>query len=137
MWGTGQELGRHEGIHRFTPGQRRGLGVSASEPLFVHSIDADSGDVWLATREDIAFREVELRRCNWLAWERPPERFEALAQVRYRHTPVPAWVEVDPDRPEEARVILQEAVDAVAPGQALVLYQGDEVVGGGWIEGVR
>lgn len=132
--GSGEVLGRHQGIHRFTTGQRRGLGMGFKEILFVHSIDAETADVWLCSREELSFSKIVLHRCNWLAWETPPTEFEAIAQIRYRHNGCDATVTVDPLRPDVAELVLHTPVDSIPPGQAVVLYQGDEVVGGGWVE---
>ena len=130
----GRELGRHEGIHRFTVGQRRGLGIAWPEPLYVRSIDAESGDVVVDVAEGLGVVRFELDRCNWLRWAEPPASFEALAQVRYRHRPVPARVEPVAGDPTRAVVTLIEPERGVTPGQATVLYDGDEVLGGGWVE---
>jgi tRNA-specific 2-thiouridylase len=130
---TGEVLGAHDGIHRFTIGQRRGIGIAAPEPLYVKRIDADSGRVEVAPRGTLDERIVLLDRCNWLRWENPPETFEASIQLRYRHKPVAARVCVEG---ATARVELGAGQPGIAPGQAAVFYDGDEVLGGGWIEQV-
>lgn len=129
--GTGAVLGTHDGVHRFTVGQRRGLGIASSEPLYVQSIDADSGDVLVSGRDALAVRRVVIERCNWLRWDDPPASFRCEAQVRYRQQARPAEVEVGHDR---AVVTFDEPQYGVSPGQAAVVYDGDEVLGGGWIE---
>lgn len=139
---TGEVLGVHEGIHRFTVGQRRGLRISHPDPLYVKHIDGETGDVTVGTRDDIAERRFELMRCNWLRWAAPPDRFDALVQVRYRHRPVPCTVHVEDVETGTAVVTLHEPEPGISPGQAAVFYGGEgedaeEVLGGGWIEVVR
>ena len=133
---TGEVLGSHEGIHRYTVGQRRGLGIAHSEPLYVKRVDADSGDVIVGTAMEVNERQFRVDRCNWLRWDAPPAAFSAGCQVRYRHHAVPASVRVDLTDPTKATVTLDEADRGISPGQAAVFYDGDEVLGGGWIEEV-
>ncbi len=130
--GSGRELGLHDGIHRFTVGQRRGLRVAWKEPLYVQSIDATTGDIVLAPAVELGVPSCVLERCNWLRWEQPPTEFECTAQIRYRHSGVPVRVRADENG--GAVVTFVEPERAVTPGQACVLYDGDEVLGGGWIE---
>lgn len=126
----GNVLGRHEGFERFTIGQRRGLGVTFGEPRFVVRIDADSRQVVLGRKEELARTTLEADRLNWLG---PPAARgdRCAAQIRYQHTPAACTVEwQDADR---LRVTFDEPQYGVAPGQAVVLYDGDRVIGGGWI----
>jgi tRNA-specific 2-thiouridylase len=132
---TGETLGEHGGIHRFTIGQRRGLGVSHPEPLYVKGVDAETGNILVGTKDEINERRFTLERCNWLRWETPPSSFSSGVQVRYRHHAVAATVEVGDEG--RAVVTLEEAQAGIAPGQAAVFYDGDEVLGGGWIERVQ
>jgi tRNA-specific 2-thiouridylase len=129
---TGRVLGRHDGIHRFTVGQRKGLGVSRGEPLYVLGVDAGTGDVRVGDADGLAAAGLLARDCNWLA-DAPATAAprEVTARIRYRHAGVPARVFVDGT---SARVEFETAVRAVSPGQAVVFYDGDEVLGGGWIE---
>lgn len=129
-WDDGTVLGVHDGIHRFTIGQRRGLGVASAEPLYVRSIDADTGDVSVGPKHALAVTRVTLERCNWLRWSEPPRAFVCDAQVRYRQRAQPATVHVDDNA---VSIVFHEPQYGVAPGQAAVCYDGDEVVGGGWI----
>ena len=130
---NGQVLGRHEGIHRFTVGQRKGLGLSYHEPLFVKEIRPESGAVIVGSRESLITLGLSASRANWLRWETPPAEFDADIQVRYRSEPVPAHIRViDDGAGFEAEFATTEG--AISPGQAAVLYDGDEVIGGGWIE---
>lgn len=129
---TGDVLGTHDGIHRFTVGQRRGLGIAFAEPLYVKSINAESGDVTVGVRDRVGVARFRLERCNWLRWADVPRAFDADVQVRYRQDAVPCRVEVGEGG--SATVTLFEALSGVAPGQAAVFYEGEEVLGGGWIE---
>jgi tRNA-specific 2-thiouridylase len=130
---TGAVLGRHAGIHRFTVGQRRGLGVSADQPLYVTAISAADGSVSVGPRRLTESRHCMLTGCSWLAFDRLEAPLAAEVQVRYRHRAVPAVVE--PVDGQRARLRFDHPEPAVAPGQAAVVYQGDEVLGGGWIDG--
>jgi tRNA-specific 2-thiouridylase len=132
---TGEVLGHHEGIHRFTAGQRRGLGVAADEPLYVGSVDAETGDVFVGTRDEIATGRIGIVRCNWLP-RAPQGDFTCDVQVRYRGRPIPCLVRRDAMDPDAAWIALQTPEPGVARGQAAVFYRGDEVLGGGWIEHV-
>ena len=133
---TGEVLGEHDGIHRYTIGQRRGLGVAHSEPLYVKRVVAETGDVIVGTASEVNERRFSVERCNWLRWEIPPASFAAGCQVRYRHRAVSATVTIDPHDPTRALVALDDADRGISPGQAAVFYDGDEVLGGGWIEEV-
>ena len=126
---AGKVLGQHSGFDQFTIGQRRGLGMAFGEPRFVIRIEPDSRRVVLGTHADLACTTVEGDRMSWHLDE-VPSSFECLAQIRYLHTAAPARVEV---RGEEVTVRVEEPQFGVAPGQALVLYDGDRVLGGGWI----
>ncbi len=132
----GKVLGQHDGIHSFTIGQRKGLGISHNEPLYVKSIRPSDGTVVVGPKTSLAVRGLVAERCNWLSWERPPGVFECGVKIRYRSQPVEALVTVGAD-PSMAMVEFKEPVRAVTPGQAAVFYRGDEVLGGGWIEESR
>lgn len=133
---SGKVLAEHDGIHSFTIGQRKGLGIAWDEPLYVKSIHPKDGTVVVGPKSDLAVRGLVADRCNWLSFERPPGAFECEVKVRYRSQPVPAFVTVGAD-PDTAFVEFAEPVRAVTPGQAAVFYRGDEVLGGGWIEESR
>jgi tRNA-specific 2-thiouridylase len=126
---AGRVLGRHEGYHHFTIGQRRGLGVAFGAPRFVVAIEPDTKRVVIGTQEDLACRELEADGLNWLVPVVPP-RFTCRAKIRYRHPAAAAEVFVQGDR---IRVLFEEPQYGVTPGQAVVLYEGDRVLGGGWI----
>ena len=126
---AGKVLGQHSGFDQFTIGQRRGLGMAFGEPRFVIRIEPNSRRVVLGTHADLACTTVEGDRMSWHGND-VPSSFECLAQIRYLHTAAPARVEV---RGDDVTVRFEEPQFGVAPGQALVLYDGDRVLGGGWI----
>jgi len=126
----GRVLGKHTGYDQFTIGQRRGLGITFGDPRFVIRIEPESRRVVLGTHDDLACRALEADGVSWLS-DSVPDQFECLAQIRYQHTAAQATVErIGPDH---VRVQFVESQFGVAPGQALVLYDGDRVLGGGWI----
>ena len=129
----GRVLGLHPGIEHFTVGQRRGLGLSASRPLYVTGLDAARNRVRVGGVEALAASGAALERVNWIAGEVPSGPLRARVAVRHRHEPAAAKIEALPHG--RARVRFDEPVRAVAPGQAAVFYAGDEVLGGGWIAG--
>lgn len=131
--GDGSVLGRHSGIHHFTVGQRRGLGLALGKRGWVKAVRAESGDVVVSTEErELLSNGLVALRVNWHGAAPPGEPFRCAVQVRYRHRPVPALVE--PDGRGGACVRFLEPVRAVTPGQAAVFYDNDRVLGGGWIE---
>jgi len=128
----GQPLGTHGGVHRFTVGQRKGLGISASTPLYVLKIDAQSGDVTVGSRAALDRPALTASGVNWVAVDPPSDWLPAAAQIRHRHAPAPGRVRaLSGDR---AEFVFDEPQSAVTPGQAVVFYDGDTVMGGGWIE---
>lgn len=127
----GRVLGRHRGVIRYTVGQRRGLGVSAGRPLYVQRIDAAENRVVLCGEEGLYTRRAEAESFNWIAFEKPPARLRAEAKLRAGHGGAPAEVWTGADG--RVRVEFDEPQRAVTPGQALVLYRGETVLGGGVI----
>lgn len=127
---SGRVLGKHSGYDQFTIGQRRGLGITFGEPRFVIRIEPESRRVVLGTHDDLACRMLEADGVSWLT-DDVPDQFECLAQIRYQHTAAQASVERI--AADHVRVQFVESQFGVAPGQALVLYDGDRVLGGGWI----
>lgn len=127
---SGRVLGTHGGTYRYTIGQRRGLGVSTPERAYVVDVDARANRVVVGPAELLARRGLETERVNWIAG-RPGGPFEADVKIRYRGDPAPAVVE--PVGEEQARVEFRTPQRAVTPGQSVVFYSGDEVVGGGTI----
>jgi tRNA-specific 2-thiouridylase len=131
----GRVLGRHDGVLRYTVGQRRGLGIGGlDEPLFVIRLDADRRQVVVGPREALLTRTIRLREVNWLGDGALDGEREVLARVRSTREPVPALVRPAPDG---AEVELLSPEEGVAPGQACVFYAtaGTRVLGGGWIAG--
>lgn len=127
----GRVVGRHPGIERFTIGQRKGLGIALGEPYFVVRIEPKTRRVVLGRHEELAQSELTAERTNWLV--RPPAgEFRCLAKIRYNSPPAPAIARVLPA--ERLHVRFDEPRFGVAPGQAVVCYDGDRVLGGGWIE---
>jgi len=131
----GRVLGTHNGIHGFTVGQRRGLGVSVGRPLYVIDIDRFTNRVIVGSERD-AFRD----RCvafdvNWVAVESLTEPQDVEARIRYNHPGAAATI--DPIEADRVRVRFKHPQKAVTPGQAVVFYQGDLLLGGGWIEKER
>lgn len=127
----GRVVGRHAGIEAFTIGQRKGLGVALGEPHYVVTIDPTENRVVLGRRADLACNELTAADANWLV-DPPTGTFTCQAQIRYNHRGAAAAAEVLGDG--RLRVVLDEPAYGVAPGQAVVLYDGDRVLGGGWIE---
>jgi len=128
----GQPLGRHGGVHRFTVGQRKGLGLSTSQPLYILKIDATDNTLTVGPREALDRCALTASRMNWIAGTPPDASAQITARIRHRHADAPATLE--PLAPDRAAITFAEPQRAIAPGQAVVLYDGDTVLGGGWID---
>ena len=129
----GETLGEHDGIHHYTVGQRRGLRVAAGRPLYVVRIEPASKKVFVGPNEELLRTSFSVRGLNWIAVAGPREPLRV--QVKIRHQFKPAWAEVCPAGGSgSAKVEFERPQRAVAPGQAAVFYDGDTVVGGGWIQ---
>jgi tRNA-specific 2-thiouridylase len=127
----GRVIGAHTGIHRYTIGQRRGIGIADERPLYVISLEAEKNRVTVGSQEELLSQEFTAAGVNWIALEDPQEPVKAEVRVRYRHTP--ALATITPLVEHRVQVIFDEPQRAITPGQATVFYRGDEVVGGGWI----
>ena len=127
----GNVLGRHRGIIHYTVGQRRGLGIAAETPLYVKRIDPERNEVVLCRDEALYSRTLTAKELNWMAFETPPDSFRASAKIRYRHTEQPCTVTALPGG--RVAVEFDEPQRAATPGQAVVFYDGDTVLGGGVI----
>jgi tRNA-specific 2-thiouridylase len=127
----GRVVGRHDGIEAFTVGQRKGLGIALGEPHFVVRIEADTRRVVLGHREELGRGHLTANRTNWLV-PPPVEPRRCLAKIRYNAPPRPAVVQAFPG--DRLDVRFDENVEGVSPGQAVVCYDEDRVLGGGWIE---
>ncbi len=128
---SGAVVGEHQGIHRFTVGQRRGIGISNERPLYVVAIDSNRNRVIVGGQDELLSVEFTAAGVNWISFDEPLEHARAEVRVRYRHTPAPATITPLPQN--RARIKFDEPQRAITPGQATVFYRGDEVVGGGWI----
>ena len=128
---SGEVLGRHEGIFNFTVGQRKGLGVSSPSPLYVLQIDPANHRVTVGADAELATRTLRASRLNWIAI--PELTAPMRVQIKIRHRHEPAWALLQPAGVDEVAATFDEPQRAVTPGQSAVFYDGDEVVGGGWI----
>jgi tRNA-specific 2-thiouridylase len=129
---TGDVVGRHAGIHNFTVGQRKGLGLTSANPLYVLQIDSESHRVTVGADDELWSREVRVNRVNWISVEEVREPLRVKAKVRHRHEPQWATLSAGSE-PDTALAIFDEPQRAITPGQAAIFYQEEEVVGGGWI----
>ena len=129
---AGRELGRHDGVHRFTVGQRKGLKLSTSVPLYVVDIDAAANAVTVGPRDALDRTRLTASSVNWIAGTPPGGAGRVTARIRHRHPDAPARVE--PLADDRAAVVFDDPQRAVAPGQAVVFYDGETVLGGGWID---
>jgi tRNA-specific 2-thiouridylase len=129
---SGKPIGRHRGLFRYTVGQRRGLGVPSREPLYVVRIEASSNRVVLGPEGECRSGSAVAERASFVSGRPPAPVFRAKARIRYRHPGADATVDATPDG-SRFSVRFDEPQRGVAPGQAIVLYDGDEVLGGGWI----
>ena len=126
----GNALAQHAGIHRFTVGQRRGLGIAAPDPLYVRAIRPDTGDVVVGSRRDLNARGLIAREVALV--DESALLGDIEVKIRYRHPALPARLAIAAPRTAEVRFVSEGP--AVTPGQACVFYRGDEVIGGGFIE---
>jgi tRNA-uridine 2-sulfurtransferase len=132
----GDVLGRHEGIHGFTVGQRKGLGGSLavapnSGPRYVLAIHPDSHKVTVGGEDELLSRELVANRLNWISVAGLAGEMRVRIKIRHRHEP--AWATLRTDGDDRVRAVFDEPQRAITPGQSAVFYDGDEVVGGGWI----
>lgn len=128
---TGEVLGRHSGIHTVTVGQRKGLGLSSPNPLYVLSIDPETNRVEVGSDQELLSRELFANRLNWISMPELTEPLRVHAKIRHRHQPAPATLTRVAD--DLVQATFDESQRAITPGQSAVFYQNDEVVGGGWI----
>lgn len=128
---TGEVIGRHPGIHRYTVGQRKGLGLSQSTPLYVLEVDPEENALIVGEQSELWQNEAVVEAVNWIAFDDPPRELAVRAKIRYRSPEEPALVR--PLSGGRAEVTFESPVRAISPGQAVVFYRGDTVVGGGVI----
>ncbi len=129
---TGAVIGRHQGVHRFTVGQRRGLGVSTGTPMYVLRLEPADARVVVGPREELGRDGLSASGVNWIAGAAPAAPLRVTARIRHRHQDAPATIEAESGG--RASVRFDEPQLAVTPGQAVVFYRGEDVVGGGWID---
>ena len=128
---TGKVLGKHEGYPFYTIGQRKGLGMAFGQPMFVTEIRKDTNEVVLGIDTDLLRDGMTVSRLNLQKYDRITAPLETVTKVRYKHDGTPALITQTADN--EIDVRFHEGVSAIAPGQAAVFYEGDDVIGGGWI----
>lgn len=128
----GNLLGEHDGIFRFTIGQRRGLKIAAGYPLYVVKIDPSTATVVVGPHEALARKELIASDVNWHIAELPARPITVQAKIRSTHKPTEASLEII--NTKRVRLVFKEQQFAITPGQAVVFYQDDYVLGGGWIE---
>ena len=128
---SGKVLGVHDGVHRYTIGQRRGLGIAHRRPLYVTGLDPEGAKVIVGEREELARRDCRVVRPNWVSIDTLRKPLRAGVKIRSRHPEAPALI--SPLEDGSVKVGFDEPQFAVTPGQACVFYQGDCVIGGGWI----
>ena len=128
---SGKILGQHKGITHYTVGQRKGLGVPSNEPLYVKAIDPARNRVVLSGNAALYSRTLTAGDLNWIAWDTPLRQFQCSAKTRYRQTEQPCTVTVTAEG--RAEVCFDMPQRAITPGQAVVFYEGDTVLGGGTI----
>lgn len=135
----GRTVGTHDGIHRFTVGQRKGLGLASSPdgaPRYVLALRPADHQVVVGPREALERTTLTASEVNWILG-RPDAPLRVTAQIRHRHHAAPARVRaIDDGSTSRAEVVFDEPQRAITPGQAVVFYDGDVVLGGGWIEGL-
>ncbi|HKO04762.1 MAG TPA: tRNA 2-thiouridine(34) synthase MnmA [Candidatus Acidoferrales bacterium] len=144
----GEVVGAHAGVHQFTVGQRRGLGLSTGQPKYVVRIEPESRRLVVGDDCELFRDTCEVDEVNWISVERLDAPVRAEVKIRHRHEPAPAWVEPVPERPatgeendgmsaalpsRRVRLRFDAPQRAITPGQAAVFYQGESVLGGGWI----
>jgi tRNA-uridine 2-sulfurtransferase len=129
----GDVVGRHNGVHNFTIGQRKGLGFAAGKPYYVLAIDREKNRVVVGDDESLRACVCEVEGVNWISISRPEAAVRAAVKIRHKHAAAMATIEAVGD--DRARVTFDEAQRAITSGQGAVFYEGDVVLGGGWIEG--
>jgi tRNA-specific 2-thiouridylase len=129
---TGEVVGTHNGVHNFTVGQRKGLGVATGSPLYVIQLKGDKHQVVVGPGEELLTRTLTAKRLNWISIPELTAPIRVMAKIRHRHQAAPATVEQAGDN-DRALVTFDAPQRAITPGQAVVFYQDNVVVGGGWI----
>jgi tRNA-specific 2-thiouridylase len=128
---SGEVLGRHNGLHNYTVGQRSGLGISVGRPIYVVALDGEGNRLVVGDDSDLRSSACEVRNINWIPFEAPDAPVHAHVRIRNRH--LPAEAEITPQTETTARVRFRDPQRAITPGQAAVFYSAERVLGGGWI----
>jgi tRNA-specific 2-thiouridylase len=125
-------LAEHSGVHRFTIGQRRGLGAATGKPLYVTAIEPVSGKVTVGSRDELIQDAFDVSGVSWISGVPPDRALTMTVKIRYRHRETPAVF--FPTGERSGKVKLLQAAHAVTPGQAAVFFDEEVVLGGGWID---
>jgi tRNA-specific 2-thiouridylase len=128
---AGEVLGRHNGLHSFTVGQRKGLGLSTGQPMYVVALDRAQNRLVVGEDRELRSTSCDVRDINWISCATLESPIDAMVRVRNRHEPAAA--QIAPLDATTARITFADPQRAITPGQAAVFYRGDEVLGGGWI----
>jgi tRNA-specific 2-thiouridylase len=128
---SGEVLGRHNGLHNYTVGQRRGLGIAEGHPMYVVALDRANNRLVVGEDAELRSSVCEVCNVNWIPFAAPDAPVQARVRIRNRHEPAEA--EITPLSDTTARVCFREPQRAITPGQAAVFYSGEQVLGGGWI----
>ena len=128
---NGKLIGRHEGLHRYTIGQRKGLGFAAGRPMYVVAMDRAANRLIVGEDAELRSTACDVRDVNWIAFDAPRDAVRAEVKIRNRHEPAAATI--TPTGENSARVDFDLAQRAITAGQAAVFYSGEKVLGGGWI----
>ena len=131
VYEDGTIVGKHEGYPFYTVGQRKGLGIALGRPVFVTEVRKESNEVVLGDLPDLFRDGMYVGKLNWQKYDGLSTPLETITKVRYKHEGSPALL--IPDEPGKVKVHFHDGVNGIAPGQAAVFYEGDDVVGGGWI----
>ncbi len=127
----GVVVGRHSGVHNFTIGQRKGLGFAAGKPFYVVAIDRENNRVVVGDDESLRTTACDVQDVNWIAHQVSTELVRATVKIRHKH--VPAEATVTPLDASHARIVFDTPQRAITSGQGAVFYDGERVLGGGWI----
>jgi tRNA-specific 2-thiouridylase len=127
----GNKLGRHNGLERYTVGQRKGLGISLNKPMYVQSKNIQDNTITLCEDSELYTKEMEISDANWITYEKVENPIRAKVKIRYAHTP--GWATITPTSQNTANIKFDEPQRAIAKGQGAVMYDGDVVLGGGTI----
>jgi tRNA-uridine 2-sulfurtransferase len=130
----GKLIGRHSGLHQYTVGQRRGLGIAAGQPMYVLALDRANNRLVVGEDRELRRTVCHVRDINWIPYAVPDGAIEAAVRIRNRHEP--ATAEITPTGASTAQVAFREPQRAITPGQAAVFYAGEQVLGGGWIASI-